>query len=105
LLKEASKSKQEEKSKTGYQITQSLLFPIKTKKKTRIPRSRMNEEEEEVKTKRWTSAALLIFARMCEKQMSQRTPQLLRDDRPVGYMSLSPVLRIRCRRSLCGAVL
>jgi hypothetical protein len=39
------------KKKTGYQITQSLLSPVKTKKKTRVPRSRMNEEEEEEKQK------------------------------------------------------
>jgi hypothetical protein len=43
---------------------------------------------------RWTSASLLIFARNVEKQMSQNPTQLLRDDRPVGYMScfaLTPI--------------
>jgi hypothetical protein len=48
LLKRPANPNKKRKN-TGYQITQSLLFPIKkkTKKKTRVPRSRMNEEEEE----------------------------------------------------------
>jgi hypothetical protein len=79
-LKRTSKSKQEQETeKQGIEEPATPFSRINKKKK--IPES-------------------------ANRKKTAKHPPLSREDRPVGYMSVSRALTpVQCRRSLCGAVL
>jgi len=92
IVEETSKSKQE---KTGYQRTHHS-FSDKNKKES-------SEFPEAHEMKNWTPADLLIFARW--KSKCPKPPLLLSRRQARGLHVCFALTPIRCRRSLCGAVL